>query len=407
MTARHHIFTAVALVLLLGLSSCRKPDRESVAIDIKYGEVSGARGTQWVRVNTGSEGQQWNLTLTDEEGTPVSWATVDPPSGTGSQYSVTVTWEANETEGPRTLVLHCTSGGEESQAILVQSAASIGSGGKYPDKIIPSKVYGWMELPETSAPNLYFISHESSTGKAGRNFSYYWDVDNMVARWVAYPLYKAGIGSGSRTNHWDLDPKLPANAQPLLTSGYKSTSSAGDSDGGTEFYQRGHQCPSADRLAYADNIQTFYGTNITPQIGELNEEIWAGLELYVRNKSYQFDTLYVVTGCVVDGSTKFAWDNAVPRKKVTVPVAYYKALLGYDKMRARGISSQTQGYTGVGFYMEHRPYPDQDYIKCAMTIDELERKLGIDFFVNLPGAIGPTLADRVESARDTYWWTGE
>ena len=139
----------------------------------------------------------------------------------------------------------------------------------------------------------------------------------------------------------------------------------------------------------------------------MNEEIWAGLEQYVRNRSYQFDTLYVVTGCVVKGSSRFAWDNDSPRKKVTVPVAYYKALLGFDRTRSRGISAQTQGYTGVGFYMEHRDYTDTDYIKCAMTIDELEKILGYDLFVNLPEAIGATLSDRVEATRDTYWWTGE
>ena len=409
MTARHHISAAVYLLLALCASSCHKLVEKDIVVDIKYGEVSGTRGTQWVHVLTMDESQQWTLTVTDEEGNPVSWATVDPPTGTGSQYSVTVTWEANESDGPRTLVLHGTSEGMESSTVLVQNAASSSGGGSatLPDKITPDKVYGWMELPETNNPHLYFISHESTTSKAGRNFSYYWDVDNMVALWVAYPLNKASIGSGSRTNYWGLDPKLPANAQPLLTSGYKSTGSSGESDGGTQFYQRGHQCPSADRLAYADNIQTFYGTNITPQRGELNEYIWAGLEQYVRNKSYQFDTLYVVTGCVVKGSTKFAWDNASPRKKVTVPVAYYKALLGYDRTRSRGISSQTQGYTGVGFYLEHRDYPDQDYIKCAMTIDELEKILGYDLFVNLPEAIGATLSDRVEATRDTYWWTGE
>ena len=402
----------VVAIALVGLAafSCHKPEQEGITVAIKYPEVGGARGTQWVHVLTMSDSQQWTLTLTDENGNPVTWAQVDPPTGTGSQFSVTVTWDVNESDGPRTLVIHGVSAGQESDAILVQNAASPsggGGGGVLPDKITPDKVYGWMELPATNDPKLYFISHESTTSKAFRNFSYYWDVENMVALWVAYPLNKASMGSGSRTNEWGYDLKLPKSAQPLLTSGYKSTGSSGESDGGTQFYQRGHQCPSADRLAYADNVQTFYGTNITPQLGELNEGIWSGLELYVRNKCYQFDTLYVVTGCVVKGSTKFAWDNDYPRKKVTVPVAYYKALLGFDRTRSRGITSQTQGYTGVGFYLEHRGYDDPDYIKCAMTIDDLESILGYDLFVNLPGEVGSTIADKVESTRDTYWWTGE
>lgn len=405
-----YIHKSAILVTLLFLTfGCHKPEQEDITVYLKYTEVDGSRGTQWVNVLTMSDTQTWTLTLTDEDGNPVTWATVDPPTGTGTLHSVTITWDQNDSEGPRTVVIHAVSAGHESEEAMVQNATSGGGGGgggTFPDKITPDKVYGWMELPATNDPNLYFISHESTTSKAYRNYSYYWDVDNMVARWVAYPLNKATIGSGSRTNAWDLDPKLPRSAQPLLTSGYKSTSSTGESDGGTQFYQRGHQIPSADRLAYADNVQTFYGTNITPQMGELNEGIWANLEQYVRNKSYQFDTLYVVTGCVVDGSTRFAWDNSSPRKKVTVPVGYYKALLGFDKTRSIGISAQTQGYTGVAFYFEHRDYTDTDYIKCAMTIDELERKLGMDFFVNLPAEVGATLADKVESTKDTFWWTG-
>ena len=39
----------------------------------------------------------------------------------------------------------------------------------------------------------------------------------------------------------------------------------------------------------------------------------------------------------------------------------------------------------------------------AMTIDELERKLGYHFFVNLPALIGAEKADKVESTRDSWW----
>ena len=45
-------------------------------------------------------------------------------------------------------------------------------------------------------------------------------------------------------------------------------------------------------------------------------------------------------------------------------------------------------------------------MKCALTIDELETKTGEDFFVNLPAAIGNDFAGKVESTKDSYWWTG-
>ena len=209
-----------------------------------------------------------------------------------------------------------------------------------------------------------------------------------MAHWVAYPLNSGLVGSGSRTDDWGLDPKLPRNLQPVLDKGFR---------GG---YDRGHQLPSADRLARAANIQTFYGTNMTPQEGSLNQKGWASLEGAVRDWSYKFDTLYVVTGCTVKGSTAVAYDN--DNKAVTVPTGYFKALLGYQKTPTIGITPTTNGYTAIGFYYPHEGYSGS-YMAKSMTIDALEEKVGIDFFVNLPSSIGETLADKVESAIDPWW----
>ncbi|MCF0175217.1 MAG: DNA/RNA non-specific endonuclease, partial [Bacteroidales bacterium] len=114
-------------------------------------------------------------------------------------------------------------------------------------------------------------------------------------------------------------------------------------------------------------------------------------------------THYVVTGCDIRGATEFAYDNE--DKKVTVPVGYFKALLGYKKSGGVGISPSTGGYTGAGFYFEHKSYSNNrsTILGLGMTIDELEEKMGMDFFVNLPAAIGATYADKVESTMDSYW----
>ena len=38
-----------------------------------------------------------------------------------------------------------------------------------------------------------------------------------------------------------------------------------------------------------------------------------------------------------------------------------------------------------------------------MSIDELEKKLGTDLFVNLPAAVGEETAAKIESTRDSWW----
>ncbi len=421
-----------ALLLAVPQSCCQNEGSE-FKIELSCSEGEAERGTQWLHV-TAEDGKGWTLSMCDASGESVSWLTADPASGTGNA-SVSLTWKANPTSASRTAIVKGVCGGSESTAAFTQKGASgkeetdydalreefrneyipadapqiikeffdsqidkaaEGELGPIPTELVSDEIPAWMELPATNDRDLYFITHASSTATgAGRNYSYYWDPEALVAHWVAYPLNKGCIATGGRTNAWGLDLKLPYSAQPVLYRGFSS-------GGSTQAYQRGHQCPSADRLAATDNEMTFYGTNMTPQVGDLNEKIWAAVENRVRDWSKAFDTLYVVTGCVVEGSTECAYDNV--GNKVTVPVGYYKALLGYSKAGSRGISSQTKGYTGVAFYFEHRGYSDNNYMKCAMTIDALEEKVGEDFFVNLPSAIGSSLANKVESTRDDYWW---
>lgn len=248
----------------------------------------------------------------------------------------------------------------------------------------------WMELPETKEDDgLDFYTHSQITdGKSIRSWSFDYDPKALLSHWVAYPLNKALKGSGSRTDEWGYDPKVPISQQPVLYNSY----------GGA--YDRGHQIPSADRLDYDANKKTFYFTNMAPQLAGLNQESWKDLEDKVRTWSESFDTLYVVTGCSIEGSTKVAYDNN--GKEVTVPTAYYKALLGYKESGSLGSSAQNGGYIGCAFWFNHEAFSG-DFMTKSMSIRELEDKVGVNFFVNLPAKIGEDKAKVVEETKDTWW----
>ena len=230
----------------------------------------------------------------------------------------------------------------------------------------------------------------------GRNYSFYLNPEARISLWVAYPLNRTLIGSGSRVDRWALDPKVPDDCQSVIFKGYKW-----GSDGRS--YDRGHQLPSADRLSAGVNETTFYGTNITPQLSSFNQNIWASLEGMVRSWSGQFDTLYVVTGADIRGAAQVAYDNY--GKAVTVPSGYYKVLLGYKRNGTLGMTNSTGGYTGIAFYFAHTSYTNdrQTIFEHSMTIDAIEEKLGMDFFVNLPTVAGAAFASKVESTPDPWW----
>lgn len=249
---------------------------------------------------------------------------------------------------------------------------------------VASTKAGWMELPATSADDKQdLLIHYFPDGQ--RSYSAYYDYGNFVSSWVAYPLCAGNIGSGGRTDKFCLDPLLPRSQQAYLPGTYR--------EGNAGKFDRGHQIPSADRLDWRVNIETFFATNMTPQVNELNAEAWAVLESKVRDWAKKSDTLYVVTGCVTQGSDKYALDS--DNKQITVPVGYYKALLRLSKGE----------YSANAFWFENAPDKSTSIPKTkAMSVDELEKKVGVDFFVNLDADTQKTV-ESADPTQTTWWWS--
>lgn len=363
--------TATFLVLLLTLASCGKPQEEGeIAFSVPRTALGAEAGTQFIKVTSYTS---WTITLSE------AWASVSQAEGSGSVSGIELSWEENLGD-ERNCTVTLASGGKKFNATLVQERNST--------QLVPDTPAAWLELPATTDKDLYYFTHDMTLGgRKVRNYSFYLDPQAKLSKWVAYPLNKTLKGSGSRTDEWGLDPKVPKAYQPILYSGFA---------GG---YQRGHQLPSADRLTKGVNETTFYFTNMTPQSGELNEKVWATLEGMVRNWSAKTDTLYVVTGADWRGATQYARDNV--GAQIPVPVGYYKALLAY---KASGFGDEGK-YLGIAFWFDHKGYENSTatVMGQAMSIDALEEKLGIDFFVNLPAAAGKAQADKVEAEVNNWW----
>ena len=370
--------------------------------DLTGYNMTAAKGEHFLSVTASGD---WNISVSSEE-SDASWVTVKPESGNGSKSNVILSWSANVAEQERTAVLTLKTSGSSATLTLTQAGKNETpepTPGPNPNPNPnpgPSEIKaGWLELPAMPEDSEFgFFSHDMKLGdKRIRNYSFAWDYTNLVAPWVAYPLNSSfTVKKVERTDAWGLDPKLPRNKQPVLIKGFR--------DGNDGWKARGHQLPSADRLcSYEANSLTFYGTNMTPQIHEgFNSGIWSKLEDKVRSWSRSSDTLYVVTGCVTEGSKKYCKDN--DGKKVTIPTAYYKAVLRYKKNSTVGYSD----YMACAVWLKHEVYSSTSVSKqYAMSIDELEKKIGIDLFANLPAAIGEDAAAKVEAedpATVSWWW---
>lgn len=388
-------------VVMLALSSCGSGGKEDVlppTVEVKTAVVEAGGYSQFIYVKASSS---WRITITSVDGgEPVDWIIADPSSGSGNT-DVTLNVAANESEQERSAVLTVeNSAGKASKTISQKGKKPEIKPDPDPTPEPKPNETGWLELPSVPAGTDFF-AHSMTIGSVKtRNYSFIWDYDNLVAPWVAYPLCKWNMASNvKRTNAWALDPLLPESKQPVLYRGF--------SKGNNGWYARGHQIPSADRLtSYESNAMTFYGTNMTPQIQEgFNGDIWATLEGMVRSWANKSDTLYVVTGCVIDykdGETvKYALDNN--GKKVTVPTGYYKVVLRYRANSTFGYS----GYSACAILFDHKVYSDKRITsEYSMSVDDLEKKTGIDFFVNLPAKVGEETTARIEAEepKDVAWW---
>lgn len=395
-------------IVALTIASCEpadevKPLPPTVELGSEIVEADG--GPQFIRVKST---ESWDLSIVSEYDKAVDWIKVDQASGNGD-CNIEAKVASNESDDERSATIIVTSKAGEASAKLTQKGKVIVKPDPDPtpdpDPDPKPTVTGWLELPAVN-DGTDFFTHSMTIGSTKtRNYSFIWDYDNLVAPWVAYPLSRWNVGTGSRSDAWGLDPLLDEDKQPVLHF-------RGYSVGNSGRYDRGHQLPSADRPNIGTdpkknpNAMTFYGTNMTPQLNGFNGGIWANLEGKVRSWANRSDTLYVVTGCVVDypkGETvKYALDNN--GKKVTVPTGYYKVVLRYRANSTFGYS----GYSACAILFDHKVYSDKRITsEYSMSVDDLEKKTGIDFFVNLPAKVGEETAAKIEAedpAKVSWWW---
>ena len=143
-------------------------------------------------------------------------------------------------------------------------------------------------------------------------------------------------------------------------------------------------CPAADRKGSFDEYnETFFTSNISPQEHEFNSGIWNRLEEKVRYWAVKNEGLYVVTGGVLSYNLK-----TIGKEKVAVPNYFYKVLLSKD------------GYKMIGFLVPHEDSNKALY-EFVVSVDEIEKLTGIDFYPNLEDGI----ENQLESKSDYKDWS--
>lgn len=178
------------------------------------------------------------------------------------------------------------------------------------------------------------------------------------AEWVAYELTRQELDGPrvERTDWFYADYAIETRS-----AFYRDYSGSG--------YTRGHLAPAAD-MAF-DSIamrESFFMSNISPQLRAFNGGIWRELEELTRDWARESGRLYVVTGPVLTGDPL----DRIGTNRVAVPETFYKVLADPDEPEKKSIA-----------FIIPNALSEEPIMSYVVSVDSVERLTGIDFFVNL------------------------
>lgn len=206
-------------------------------------------------------------------------------------------------------------------------------------------------------------------------FSLVYSEEHEQSRWVAYVLkYDMINGDEERSNSFKEDPKI-------------ITQSANDNDYKGSGYDRGHLAPAADMSFSQDAMQeSFYYSNMSPQLPAFNRGIWKKLEAEFREYAQSLHKIYVVTGPILKPGLSEIGENGVD-----IPEEYYKAALFVSDSCVQAIA----------FVLPNKKISDESVYSFSISIDELEKRTGLNFYNNLPFF----LENKVEKRVNIDFWS--
>ena len=209
-------------------------------------------------------------------------------------------------------------------------------------------------------------------------YSFVYSEEHEQAKWIAYVLNNKELdGTFDRSDNFREDP-------------FVSSGSADNSDYAKSGYDRGHLAPAAD-MKWSEKAmsESFYYSNMSPQLPAFNRGIWKKLEEKVRDWALENDSILIVTGPILPSKNAKKQPSIGPNS-VTVPAYYYKAILDFKKEKSKSIA----------FILPNQgsKMPLQSFM---VSIDYLEKFSEIDFFYKLDDKI----ENNVESKICKECWT--
>ena len=358
-----------------GSQSVRIRNTGSVSMNFDY--VSGASSVSVTHAVYGTDGSStWQLQVSADGGaTFTNVGSAVTSSSTTLQTSVfTVSLSGNV----RVAVVKTGGGANRINIDDIQISPASGGGTGADDSNL------LMGNPSGATANVANFSNYLMV-KTYYTLSY--NRDRGEPNWVSWHIQASDLGSIDRQNDFRADSTLPASWYWVSNTSYSGSG-----------FDRGHNCPSADRtISVEANQATFLMSNMIPQAPNNNEHTWANMESYIRTLVTGGSEVYVIMGSYGSGGTgSNGTVSTVDNGHVAVPSNIWKVVvvltngsgdLGRVTSSTRVIAVNTPNINTLS----------TDWKQYRTSVDAIEAATGYDLLSGVPVSIQQVIEAKVDN----------
>ena len=192
------------------------------------------------------------------------------------------------------------------------------------------------------------------------NYAVHYRYDTKTAEYVVQHITLDKVtGPAKRKDNFKADPNIPTQHQAQLA------------DYAGNPYDRGHLSPGADNTQNSTVMsESFYLSNMVPQVPNHNRGIWRILEANVRNWVKQGMDIYIVTGTSYSDGYQ-----TIGVGQVGIPTYMWKVAVDRKSTKT------------IAFLLPNAPLPVKDLPNYVTTVAEIEKYTGINFHPQLPAQL--------------------
>lgn len=222
---------------------------------------------------------------------------------------------------------------------------------------------GFDQCPDMISNDIPQANVQGSVQLCRKAYIVNYDLKYKAPIYVAYDLTPDhAVGCLKRTNKFKEDPDIES-ASP---DDYKDSG-----------FDRGHMAPDADfEWDYETEHQSFYMTNMSPQLPELNRHSWEKLEVTIRAWVIsRNESLTIYTGTVYNDQSKRLKNNVI------IPDAFFKVVV-FNKSKF-----------ALAFLYPQSNEIDLNINDFQVSIDEVENKTNLKFILPYDKKIKSNIPD--------------